>query len=67
MHILGICATFFGNTCTTDLSAVFRKFYCQFNNILSVLGGSANKMFTLHIVKTHTHINVWLRSVVVVK
>jgi len=46
--------SFFGNTCTTDLSAVFRKFYGQLslNNILSALGGSTNEMFTLHIVKT---------------
>jgi len=34
---------FFGYTCTTDLCAVFRKFYGQFNNILSVLGGSASE------------------------
>jgi len=45
--------TLFGNSCSTDLSAVFRKFYGQFNNILSVLGGNTNEMSTLHIVKTY--------------
>jgi len=44
--------SFFGYTCTTVVSAVFRKLYGQFNNILSVFGGSANEMPTLHIVKT---------------
>jgi len=28
-------ASFFSNSCATDLSAVFRKFYGQFNNIMS--------------------------------
>jgi len=45
--------TLFGNTCITDLSAVVCKFYGQFNNILSVLGGNTNEMSTLHIVKTY--------------
>jgi len=55
MKVRHLGVSFFGNTCTIDLSAVFRKFYGQFNYMLSVLvhGGSANEMPTLHIVKTH--------------
>ena len=52
MKVKYLGVSFFGNTCTSDLSAVFRKFYGQFNNILSVLVGSAKEMSTLHIVKT---------------
>jgi len=52
MKVKYLCVSFFSNTCTIDLSAVFRKFYGQFNNILSVLVGSAKEMSTLHIVKT---------------
>jgi len=53
MKVKYLGVTLLGNSCSTDLSAVFRKFYGQFNNILSVLGGNANKMSTLHIVKTY--------------
>jgi len=45
--------SFFSNTCTTDLSAVFRKFYGQLNNIMSVLGHNQNEISILHIVRTH--------------
>ena len=53
MKVKYLDVTLFGNSCSTDLSAVFSKFYGQFNNILSVLGGNANEMSTLHIVKTY--------------
>jgi len=33
MKVKYLSASFFGSTCTTDLSAVFLKFYGQFNNI----------------------------------
>jgi len=35
------------------LSAVLRKFYRQFDNILLVIGGSANEISTLPIVKAY--------------
>jgi len=41
------------NTCTTDVFAVFRKFYGEFNDIMSVLGYSQDEMSTLHIVRTY--------------
>jgi len=41
------------NTGTTDLSCNIRKYYGQFNNVLSVLGKYAHEMSTLHLVKAY--------------
>ena len=41
------------NTGITDLRCNTRKFYSQFNNVLSLLGKYAHKMSTLHLMKTY--------------
>jgi len=41
------------NTGITDLSDICRKFYGQFNSILSVLGKCSNKMAAVHLTKTY--------------
>jgi len=37
----------------SDISSNIRRFYSQFNNILSVLGKSTHKMATLHLTKSY--------------
>jgi len=41
------------NTGITDLSDICRKFYGQFNIILSVLGKCSNEMAAVHLIKTY--------------
>ena len=41
------------NTGITDLSDICRKFYGQFNSILSVLGKCWNEMAAVHLTKTY--------------
>ena len=41
------------NTGITDLPCNIRKFYSQFNNVLSVLGKYAHEMSTLHLVNAY--------------
>jgi len=41
------------NTGITDLSNICRKFYRQFNSILSVLGKCSNEMAAVHLTKTY--------------
>ena len=41
------------NTGITDLSDICRKFYGQFNSILSVLGKCSNEMAAVHLTKTY--------------
>ena len=37
----------------TDVSDVYRRFYGQFNNIMSVLGKQSNEMSAVHLVKPY--------------
>ena len=41
------------NTGIIDVSDVCRRFYGQFNNIMSVLGKQSNEMSAVHLVKTY--------------
>jgi len=41
------------NTGMTDLSDICKKFYGQFNSILSVLGKCSNGMAAVHLTKTY--------------
>ena len=41
------------NTGITDVSDVCRRFYAQFNNIMSVLAKQSNEMSAVHLVKTY--------------
>ena len=41
------------NSGATDVSDVCRKFYGQFNNIMSVMGKQSNEISALHLVKTY--------------
>jgi len=48
---LGVC--FLCNTGKLDLSETIRKFYRQFNNIMSVLGKGSREMNAIHLMKTY--------------
>ena len=48
---LGIC--FLCNTGELDLSETIRKFYSQFNNIMSVLGKGSRQMNAIHLMKIY--------------
>ena len=44
---------FHERSCKIDFSYGIRKFYGNFNNIMSVIGYNRNEMATLHLVKTY--------------
>ena len=41
------------NTGKVDLTSSIRKFYSQFNNIMSVLGKGSHEMNAVHLLKTY--------------
>jgi len=43
---------FYERTCGIDFSNGFRKFYGNFNNVMSVVGYYSNEMATLHLIKS---------------
>jgi len=45
--------SFLCNTGKTDMSDTIRKFYSQFNNIMSVLGKGSQEMNAVHLMKTY--------------
>jgi len=45
--------SFLCNTGKTDMSDTIRKFYSQFNNIMSVLGKGSREMNAVHLMKTY--------------
>ena len=44
---------FSGITGKVDITSTLRKFYGQFNNIMSVLGRGSHEMNAVHLVKTY--------------
>ena len=44
---------FLGPSGKVDPTSTIRKFYGQFNNIMSVLGRGSNEMTAVHLVKTY--------------
>ena len=48
---LGVC--FLCNSGKTDLTDTIKRFYSQFNNIVSVLGKSFHEMNAVHLIKTY--------------
>jgi len=48
---LGVC--FLCNSGKTDLTDTIRRFYSQFNNIMSVLGKGCHEMNAVHLIKTY--------------
>jgi len=46
-----LCLQFFCNSGITDVSEMCKKFYGQFNNIMSVFGKQSNEMSAVHLVK----------------
>ena len=44
---------FYERTCGIDFSYGFRKFYGNFNNVMSVVGYYSNEMATLHLIKSY--------------
>ena len=44
---------FYERTCGIDFSYGFRKFYGNFNHVMSVVGYYSNEMATLHLIKSY--------------
>ena len=44
---------FLSNTGKTDLTDTMRRFYGQFNSIMSVLGKGSHEMNAVHLLKTY--------------
>ena len=51
--IIVVCFMSPYNLCSTDVSEVCRKFYGQFNNIMSVTGKQSNEISASHLVKRY--------------